>query len=94
LWVGTQGADVHQALHPRFFHGAGDFSGQIHVHAFKALFTAVQNRHQIDHHIMAGHQAGQIRFLVNIGLNHRQPGQTLHAGRVQGAAGGHGDVNA
>ena len=43
---------------------------------------------------MAGHQPGQIGFLVNRGLDHGQAGQTLHAGCVQSAPRGHGDMPA
>ena len=63
------------------------------MHAFKRVFVAMQDGHQVDHRVMAAHQGVEFAWFMHIGMHHRYPWKHLHAAGRQ-AAGGYGDAPA
>ena len=81
--------------HPAYTRGrAGrdQRGGQLHMRAFKLRLGAVQNRDQIDHRVVSGHQGGQLASVVHIGLQHVDQRQHLQVLCVATATRGHGDA--
>ena len=59
--------------------GLGDLACQLNMGVLKRFSAAVQDGHQIDHHILVLNQGLEHFFIVHIGLHHVHKGQRLNA---------------